>query len=297
MAGGFDPAVRAASPLVAPVSRAIPLATALFGMVRAGLRNARGLVALGETGYPTRLAQIDAPPPILFVKGETSLAERPMIAIVGSRNGSAVGQKFARRLARDFGAAGFVVASGLARGIDGAAHRAAIETGTVALVAGGIDVVYPPENADLQHAIGEQGLLVSERPPGLRPTARDFPRRNRLISGVSVAVVVVEAAERSGSLITARMAGEQGRDVFAVPGNPLDPRAAGTNRLLREGAGLGPRPTTSSRRWRQCSAERPRFVTSGRAPPRRERARRQAPRSPRATATGSSPRSASRPWT
>jgi len=196
------------------------------------------LVALGEHGYPPALAQIDAPPPLIYVKGRLELARLPIIAIVGARNGSAVGQKFTRRIARALGHEGFVVASGLARGIDTAAHTASLEHGTIAVVAGGIDVVYPPENAALQESIGEQGLLISERPPGLAPRGKDFPRRNRLISGISLGVVVMEAAQRSGSLITARLAGEQGREVFAVPGSPLDPRAAGTNNLLRQGATL-----------------------------------------------------------
>lgn len=196
------------------------------------------LVAIGEPGYPSRLAEIDAPPPLLYVQGRLELAVKPMIAIVGSRNGSAAGQKLTKTLARDLGHADIVIASGLARGIDGAAHQAALDSGTAAMVAGGIDIVYPPEHGDLQRAIAERGLLISARPPGFRPTGRDFPRRNALISGASLAVIVVEAAERSGSLITARMAGEQGRDVFAVPGNPLDPRASGTNRLIQEGAGL-----------------------------------------------------------
>ena len=161
-----------------------------------------------------------------------------MIAIVGARNGSAIGQKFTRMLAADLGREGFVIASGLARGIDTAAHTASLERGTLAVLAGGIDSVYPPENAELQDAIGTQGILLSERPIGYRPRGKDFPRRNRLVSGISVAVIVVEAANRSGSLITARLAGEQGREVFAVPGNPLDPRAGGTNKLLRDGAGL-----------------------------------------------------------
>ncbi|QKP78781.1 DNA-protecting protein DprA [Methyloligella sp. GL2] len=195
-------------------------------------------VVPGETGYPPALAHIDAPPPLIYVKGRLDLAERPMIAMVGSRNGSAIGQKFARTTAIELGMEGFVVASGLARGIDTAAHRAALERGTVAVLAGGIDRIYPPENEDLHAAIGETGLLLTERPPGLIPRGKDFPRRNRLISGISLGVVVVEAAKRSGSLITARFAGEQGREVFAVPGSPMDPRAYGTNRLLKQGATL-----------------------------------------------------------
>ncbi len=217
--------------------RVCSIADAEKEMARAERIGAK-LVAIGEPGYPSRLAEIDAPPPLVYVQGRLELADKPMIAIVGSRNGSAAGQKLTKTLARDLGHADIVIASGLARGIDGAAHQAALDSGTAAMVAGGIDIVYPPEHGDLQRAIAERGLLISARPPGLRPTGRDFPRRNALISGASLAVIVVEAAERSGSLITARMAGEQGRDVFAVPGNPLDPRASGTNRLIQEGAGL-----------------------------------------------------------
>jgi DNA processing protein len=191
------------------------------------------LVAIGEP-----LAQVDAPPPLLYAKGRLDLADIPIVAIVGARNGSAVGQKFTRALATDLGLEGFVIASGLARGIDTAAHLAALERGTIAVLAGGIDNVYPPENEELHRSISEQGLLISERSPGFSPRAKDFPRRNRLISGISLGVVVVEAAERSGSLITARLAGEQGREVFAVPGSPLDPRSAGTNNLLKQGACL-----------------------------------------------------------
>lgn len=201
-------------------------------------RAGANLVALGELGYPPALAQVDAPPPLLYAKGKLDLAESPIVAIVGARNGSAVGQKLTRQLATELGLEGFVIASGLARGIDTAAHLASLERGTIAVLAGGIDVVYPPENADLQRAIGDRGLLLTERSPGFAPRGKDFPRRNRLISGVSLGVVVVEAAERSGSLITARFAGEQGREVFAVPGSPLDPRSAGANNLLKQGACL-----------------------------------------------------------
>jgi DNA processing protein len=206
--------------------------------IEATARAGAHLVAIGEAGYPPALAQVEAPPPLIFVKGRLEIADRPIVAMVGARNGSAIGQKFTRQLATELGLEGFVIASGLARGIDTAAHLAALERGTIAVIAGGVDVVYPPENADLQAAIGERGLLLTERSPGFQPRGKDFPRRNRLISGVSLGVVVVEAAERSGSLITARFAGEQGREVFAVPGSPLDPRAAGANNLLKQGATL-----------------------------------------------------------
>ncbi len=163
---------------------------------------------------------------------------RPMIAIVGSRNASGAGLKFAQTLARDLSDAGFIIVSGLARGIDQAAHRASIESGTVAVLAGGHDRIYPPEHEDLLAALLRFGGAISEMPLGHGPRARDFPRRNRLISGVALGVVVIEAAHRSGSLITARIAAEQGREVFAVPGSPLDPRAAGTNDLIKQGATL-----------------------------------------------------------
>jgi DNA processing protein len=165
-----------------------------------------------------------------------------MRAIVGARNGSAAGQKLARLFASSIGAAGFVIVSGLARGIDSAAHEAALETGTVAVLAGGPDNVYPPEHAELQRQIAERGCLVTENPPGFAPRGQDFPRRNRIISGMALGVLVVEAARRSGTLVTARLAGEQGREVFALPGHPLDPRAEGTNRLLKSGATLVTEP-------------------------------------------------------
>ncbi|HYM17005.1 MAG TPA: DNA-processing protein DprA [Micropepsaceae bacterium] len=196
------------------------------------------LIAFIEPDFPPGLFALDPPPPVISVLGDTSLFAREMVAVVGARNASALGMKFAAMLAADLGAAGLVVVSGLARGIDSAAHRASLATGTIAVVAGGIDVVYPPENQPLYDAIKEKGALVSELPVGVAPLPRHFPRRNRLISGLSRGVVVVEAAERSGSLITANYALEQNREVFAVPGSPLDPRAKGSNRLIRDGAVL-----------------------------------------------------------
>ncbi len=191
---------------------------------------------LGDADYPAMLAAVDPPPPVLWTRGDAALMSRPCIAIVGARIASAGGQRIARGLAQQLGQAGHVVVSGLARGIDGAAHSGALPTGTVAVLGGGVDDVYPPDNADLYRQLVEQGCIVSESPVGARAQAKDFPRRNRIISGLSRGVVVVEAEIRSGSLITARLANEQGRDVFAVPGSPLDPRAKGPNELLRQGA-------------------------------------------------------------
>jgi DNA processing protein len=205
----------------------------------AGKKLGVSLVAPGEAGYPPRLAVLDDAPPLLGVRGAQEVLMRPVIAIVGSRNASGAGLKFAGVLARDLGEAGFVIASGLARGIDQAAHRASIASGTVAVLAGGHDKIYPPEHVDLlETMVASGGAAISEMPLGHVPRARDFPRRNRLISGAALGVVVVEAAHRSGSLITARIAAEQGREVFAVPGSPLDPRAAGTNDLIKQGAML-----------------------------------------------------------
>ncbi len=196
------------------------------------------LVAPTEYGYPARLQTIDDAPPLLAIRGQPGALMQPMIAVVGSRNASGVGLKFAAQLSRELGDAGFVIASGLARGIDQAAHRASLDNGTVAVLAGGQDRIYPPEHIELAEALLRTGAAISEMPLGHTPRARDFPRRNRLISGVALGVVVIEAAHRSGSLITARMAAEQGREVFAVPGSPLDPRSAGTNELIKQGAAL-----------------------------------------------------------
>jgi DNA processing protein len=203
----------------------------------AALERAGGrFLVLGEAGYPMALANLPDAPPILSAIGDLSLLNRRMLAIVGGREASLAGRHFAAELAAALGGAGFVIASGLARGIDAAAHQAALPTGTVAVLAGGIDQVYPPQNAGLQRAIGERGLLLAEAPFGTPPVARAFPRRNRIVSGLSAGIVVVEAAARSGSLITAHCAAEQGREVFVVPGSPMDPRHAGSNSLIRDGA-------------------------------------------------------------
>jgi DNA processing protein len=194
------------------------------------------LVCWGEPTYPSGLTAIDDAPPILTVLGRAELLGSPIVAVVGARNASANGRRFCRDLAAALGQGGVVVVSGLARGIDAAAHLGALETGSVAVVAGGVDVVYPEENRGLHEALAREGAIVAELPLGTEPQARHFPRRNRLISGMALGVVVVEAAARSGSLITARFALEQGRDVFAVPGSPLDPRCRGSNDLLRHGA-------------------------------------------------------------
>lgn len=200
-------------------------------------------LGIGEPGYPPALRHIDAPPPLLAVKGALEVTGLPAIGMVGARNASINGCKFTAHLARECGRAGYGIVSGLARGIDQAAHRASLSTGTIAALAGGLDRPYPPENVPLLDDIWNgQGLAISEMPFGWEPRARDFPRRNRLIAGVSLGVVVVEAAMRSGSLITARLAGEMGRLVFAVPGSPLDPRCEGTNGLIKQGATLVTEP-------------------------------------------------------
>lgn len=202
-------------------------------------RHGAQLVAIGEDAFPQALAHIDPPPPFLTVFGSTAALSRPMIAIVGSRNCSVAGRKLAARFSTELSGQDFVISSGLARGIDGAAHEAALSTGTIAVMAGGIDHIYPPEHRDLADKIANSdGALITEMPFGWQPRARDFPRRNRLISGISLGVLVIEAARRSGSLHTARFAAEQGREVFAVPGSPLDPRSDGCNQLIRDGATL-----------------------------------------------------------
>ncbi len=203
----------------------------------ARLQDAGGrFLFLGEEGYPAPLSNIADPPPVLALLGESALLSREAVAIVGARNASAAGRAFARQLGEELGRAGRLVVSGMARGIDAAAHGAALQTGTAAVLAGGVNSIYPPEHGELHAAIAAQGVVISEQPLGMTAKARDFPKRNRIVSGLCRGVVVVEAAERSGTLITARLAAEQGRDVFAVPGSPLDPRASGTNALLRRGA-------------------------------------------------------------
>jgi len=196
------------------------------------------LIACCEPDYPPLLAQLDAPPPVIAVRGDPKWLKQPTVAIVGSREGSGSALMFAERLAADLGAAGYTIVSGLARGVDAAAHRGAMATGTVGVLAGGLDHPYPPQNQQLHDTMCEKGAVITEAPLGAVPRARDFPRRNSIISGVSRAVVVIEAALRSGSLITARAAADQGRDVMAAPGSPLDPRARGSNALIKQGATL-----------------------------------------------------------
>jgi DNA processing protein len=193
---------------------------------------------LGQGLYPPLLAELETAPPALIVKGHQVLLDKPAIAMVGARNASAAACRFARQLAQGIGDTGTIIVSGLARGIDTAAHDGSLDTGTIAVIAGGIDIFYPPENEPRQRAIAERGLVVTEQPPGTEPRARHFPYRNRIVAGLSQGTVVIEAAPNSGSLITARYAAEFGREVMAVPGSPLDPRAQGCNQLIREGATL-----------------------------------------------------------
>lgn len=245
----FGSAVRAVEALPDLVRRsgrdgyALPAVERVEAELAAGERVGARLILLGDADYPDLLAAVDPPPPLLWARGDITLLARPCIGVVGARIASAGGQRIARGLSQQLGEAGHVVVSGLARGIDAAAHLGALPTGTVAVLGGGVDDIYPSENADLYRQIVDQGCIVSESPVGARAQARDFPRRNRIISGLSRGVIVVEAEIRSGSLITARLANEQGRDVFAVPGSPLDPRSKGPNELLRQGAilceGLG----------------------------------------------------------
>jgi DNA processing protein len=217
--------------------RAAPVADIERELKRAASLGARH-VFLDDPDYPALLAEIDNGPAVITLLGELSLAERPVVAMVGARNASAAACRFARQLAQELADEGVAVASGLARGIDTAAHQGALSGGTIGVIAGGIDVAYPQENAELQRAVAEKGLLIAEMPPGIEPRARHFPHRNRIIAGLALGTVVVEAVPKSGSLITARLAGEYGREVMAIPGSPLDPRARGCNQLIREGATL-----------------------------------------------------------
>jgi len=196
------------------------------------------LIVYGDDEYPIWLSTVEDSPPILSVIGDASLLSKSCLAIVGARNASANAKRYTESIARELGQKGQIIVSGLARGLDTAAHKASLETGTIAVVAGGLDAIYPTENTDLYHAIAKQGCIISEMPFGTKPTAHHFPRRNRIVSALSKGVLVVEASMKSGSLITARMASEQGREVFAVPGFPGDPRAAGPNHLIQNGAKL-----------------------------------------------------------
>jgi DNA processing protein len=240
--GSAGAAIEELPRLAVRAGRAKPAAIAPAGEIRREAERAARfgarLIAACEPDYPEALAAIEDAPPVIFAGRNVALFERPSVAIVGARNASMNGRKMAAKLAAELGDAGFVVVSGLARGIDTEAHKAALAHGTIAVVAGGIDIVYPPENTALQAKIFEEYCIVTEAPLGTEPMARHFPRRNRIISGIAPGVIVVEAAKHSGSLITARMALEQGREVFAVPGSPLDPRAQGANGLIRDGATL-----------------------------------------------------------
>jgi DNA processing protein len=245
--GSAAAALDALPDMAARGNRARPLRLCSKGEAEAELaaldRLGARLIARPEPDYPEALAAIEDAPPVIAVRGRTELLAAPKIALVGARNASANGRQIARTMAHGLAASGFVVISGMARGIDTAAHQGALEDnsregGTIAVVAGGIDVLYPPENAALFDRLGSEGLILAENAPGTEPLARHFPRRNRIVSGLAKAVVVIEAALKSGSLITARYALDQGREVLAVPGSPLDPRCRGANRLIREGARL-----------------------------------------------------------
>lgn len=224
---------RSAGNLFAPK---VPSPSEAEAELAAAARMGATFIGIGEPDYPPLLRRMDYPPPLLAVKGNAAVLSLPAIAIVGARNASLAGIKMARMIAAELGREGYAIVSGLARGIDAAAHEASLDTGTIGVLAGGLDRPYPPENMQLFQDIGQRGAVISEMPFGWTLRAQDFPRRNRLVAGSTIGLVVVEAAQRSGSLISARLAGEMGRLVFAVPGSPLDPRAAGTNGLLKDGA-------------------------------------------------------------
>jgi DNA processing protein len=234
----YKTAAKALAALPAFAASAIPPMEKIEAELAAGAALGARLICAFEPDFPQGLAVLDPPPPLIWVLGEPELLKRPAVAIVGARNASAAGQRFARALAAELGEAGYVIVSGMARGIDAAAHEGSLKTGAVAVLGGGVDDVYPPEHRGLHERLARTGLIVSESPIGHRARAADFPRRNRIVSGMAEGVVVVEAELRSGSLITARLAGEQGREVFAVPGSPLEPRSRGTNDLIRQGAVL-----------------------------------------------------------
>ncbi len=238
--GDADTAIRALPDLARRGGRGLVIAGADAAEAELAALATLGatMIFIGTPAYPALLAGLESAPPVISAQGDISLLERPAVAIVGARNASAAGVRFARQLANDLAAQDLVVVSGLARGIDAAAHTGAMAGGTIAVVAGGVDVVYPPENAALMAEIGEKGLILAEQMPGVEPQARHFPRRNRIIAGLAAGTLVVEGAPKSGSLITARVAAEAGREVMAVPGSPLDPRAQGCNLLIREGATL-----------------------------------------------------------
>ena len=238
--GGASAALEALPRLIASAkgARKIRIASrdACMREYEALLRMGGRLLAVGESGYPSLLRQIDTAPPLLAALGELTILRKPMVAIVGARNASAAGLAMTERLAAELAGHGYTIVSGLARGVDRRAHAATLTSGTIAVLAGGFDHIYPAEHRDLAERICDQGVLITEMPLGWQPRGRDFPRRNRIVSGLAYGTIVIEASRRSGSLITARFAAEQGREVFAVPGSPLDPRCEGPNELLRQGA-------------------------------------------------------------
>lgn len=238
--GTAKAALAALPDLAARGSRKLEIASAASAEAELDRLAALGAtpIFIGTPAYPALLAATETAPPMLAARGRTALFDQPAISIVGARNASAAGIRLARRWATELAEAGMVIVSGLARGIDTAAHEGALPGGTIAVIAGGIDIVYPPENAALMERLAHEGLVIAEQPPGTEPQARHFPRRNRIIAGLATGTLVIEAAPRSGSLITARLAAEFGREVMAVPGSPLDPRAQGCNTLIREGGTL-----------------------------------------------------------